>query len=205
MRVGEGITVVGAGSDPGSGSRVRCLLLAYTSYSIVTTPPKVDEKTSALLNRLLIDYRPVAQSQEAQTDAQKGIARLDLPIATGAEYFFRLSFHDGGERHISAQLIENRSAGTYFWYRPFELAEFRGSPEDLATEFCQELELLLTHETRIVQRKGWLFWHFRCEYLVGEKWKSLSSHLAFRRGRFKPPRIEGRERIYKSGPIVRDK
>jgi hypothetical protein len=72
------------------------------------------------------------------------------------------------------------------------LARRKGSDEDLVSDFCEELEVLLTHETRIVQRKGWLFWHFRCEYRAGENWKSVCSQSAFRAGRFKPPQISGR-------------
>jgi hypothetical protein len=82
------------------------------------------------------------------------------------------------------------------------MGEFRGSEDDLVNEFCEELEALLIHETRIVQRKGWLFWHFRCEYRTGEKWKGVCSHSAFRGGRFKPPPIKGTRRVYHSAPIA---
>ena len=102
-----------------------------------------------------------------QSEFRGIIARLDLPTPPDAEYFFRLWFYEGGERQIGARLIQDRSDDTYFWYRPLEMAEFRGSEDDLVSEFCEELKALLTHETRIVQRKGWLFWHFRCEYREG--------------------------------------
>ncbi|HYL67814.1 MAG TPA: hypothetical protein VEX69_01485 [Candidatus Limnocylindria bacterium] len=138
---------------------------------------------------------------EQQVYSRENIANLDLPIAPGAEYFFRLSFYEDGERQISAQLIEHSGDETYFWYRPLEMGEFRGSEDDLVCEFCEELEALLTHETRIVQRKGWVFWHFRCEYRTGEKWKSVCSHSAFR-GSFKPPHIDGKRRVYHSPPVA---
>jgi len=56
-----------------------------------------------------------------------------------------------GERQISAHLIQHRSDDTYFWYRTLEMGEFKSSEDDLVSEFCEELENLLTHETRIVQ------------------------------------------------------
>ncbi len=158
-------------------------------------PPRIDEKTLALLNRLLGDRNSVIHPIESQGDFHEK-TRIDLPTAPGAEYFFRLWFYEGGERQISAQLIQHRSDDTYFWYRPLEMGEFRGSEDDLVNEFCEELEALLTHETRIVQRKGWLFWHFRCEYRAGEKWKNVCSHSAFRGGGFKAPQINGRRRVY---------
>ena len=165
-------------------------------------PPEVDAKTSSLLNRLLGDRNPLIHPEEPTGDIREKIARLDLPAAPNAEYFFRLWFYEDGERQISAHLIQHRSDDTYFWYRPLEMGEFKSSEDDLVSEFCEELENLLTHETRIVQRKGWLFWHFRCEYRTEEKWKSVCSHSAFRGGRFKPPQIRGRKRVYHSAPIT---
>jgi len=163
---------------------------------------RIDDKTLVLLNRFLGDYVPDIQPVEPQGNSRENTTRFDLPTAPGAEYFFRVWFYEDGERQISAQLIQHRCDDTFFWYRPFEMAEFRGSEDDLASEFCMELESLLTHETRIVQRKGWLSWHFSCEYRAGEEWKSVCSHSAFRGGGFKPPHIEGRRRVYHSAPIA---
>ena len=162
----------------------------------------IDAKTASLLNRILGDsYRDI-HPEEAKGDIGERLAKLDLPTAPGAEYFFRVWFHEDGERQISAHLIQHRSDDTYFWYRSLEMAEFNGSKDDLLIEFCEELEALLTHETRIVQRKGWIFWHFRCDYRTEEKWKSVCGHSAFRGGRLKPPKIKGRKQIYHSAPIA---
>jgi hypothetical protein len=164
--------------------------------------PQIDDTTVALLNRLLVGRSPFDHSRDPQGEFREGITRVDLPAADDAEYFFRLAFHETGERYISAHLIERPNAANYFWYRPFELAEFRGSGADLAAEFCKEMELVLTHATRIVQRKGWLFWRFRCEYRNGQKWTNISSQMAFRGGRFSPPHIDGTMRIYCSAAIA---
>jgi hypothetical protein len=167
-----------------------------------TTPQELDDKTLGVLNRVFGDYNPMTHFVKPQGDSRKNIWRLDLPSAPGAEYFFSLWFFESGERQISAQLLDHGMDGTYFWYRPLEVAEFRGSENDLVSKFCEELEALLTHETRIVQRKGWLVWHFHCEYRKGEEWKDVYGHSAFRGGRFKPPHIKGRIRIYHSAPIT---
>src|SRR5712692_1800406 len=107
-------------------------------------PPKIDAKTSALLSRLLGDCNPVIHPEEPKGNFREKIARLDLPTAPGAEYFFRLWFYEDGERQISAQPIQHRSDDTYFWHRPLEMAEFRGCEDDMVSEFCDELETLLT-------------------------------------------------------------
>jgi hypothetical protein len=69
----------------------------------------------------------------------------------------------------------------------------------LEVKFGEVLEILLTHETHIIQRKGWLFWSFRCEYHERETWKLVYGHSALRW--FKSPQITGRSRVYFSGPI----
>jgi hypothetical protein len=176
--------------------------MTYTLYWSEAMTPKIDAKTAALLHRLLGDRNPIIQPAESRGNSREIIARLDLPAAPGAEYFFRFWFYEGGERQISARLLQDHSDDTYFWYRPLEMGEFGGSEDNLVSEFCEELEALLTHETRIVQKKGWLFWHFRCEYRVGEKWKNVCSHSAFRGGRFNPPHIKGKKRIYSSAPVA---
>src|SRR5579859_3415933 len=94
-------------------------------------PAITDEKTLALLSRLLGGLNPLLHPVEARGDFPEKITSIDLPAAPGAEYFFKVWFYEGGERQISAQLIQHRSDKTYFWYRALELAEFRGSEGDL--------------------------------------------------------------------------
>jgi hypothetical protein len=162
--------------------------------------PQIDDRTRRLLSFLLPDFNSVLQPVEGSKVAGPNIGRLDLPPAHGADYFFRLWF-SSDERQISAKLIENSDDTKYFWYRPFELAGFRDSMDDLVRTFCEDLEALTTHETRIIQRKGWLFWHFRCEYCISGNWKYLYRHSALR-GVFKPPQIKGRRRVYGSAALL---
>jgi hypothetical protein len=164
--------------------------------------PKIDDKTLGLLSLLLGDFNPAIQAVESSEGGAGNIGRFDLPLARDADYFFRIWFYGDSERQISARLIQSQSDDTYFWHRPFELAEFRGSGEYLINAFCEELKILLTSKTRIVQRNGWLFWHFRCEYCAGEEWKVIYRDSALRGSKFEPPQISGSRRVYQSEAIA---
>jgi hypothetical protein len=158
----------------------------------------IGDKTAALLRDLLPSFNPTIETSKPP-DSGGNVARLDLPTAPGSEYSFTLWFGDSGEREISATLTKCQNERPYFWYRPFELAEFRNNIEKLEAKFCDELMILLTHETRVIQRKGWLFWDFSCEYRQGETWKRVYGHSALRW--FKPPQIRGKSRVYFSAPV----
>lgn len=162
--------------------------------------PLIDDKTSAMLRGLNLSsvVRVVGQ-----LDGENGkVGLLQLPPAVGADYFFQLSFYQNGERQICAKLLGSGGAAEYFWYRPFELEAFGRNRQHLVDAFCEELKLLLTHATRIVQRKGWLFWRLRCDYWDGKHWKPVSGNSAFRGGKFHLPPIPGTTQIYQSRALV---
>jgi len=69
--------------------------------------------------------------------------------------------------------------------------------------FCEALEKLLTYETRIIQKNGWLNWHFKCEYKANDGWRRIGRYSALKLGGFKAPKIESRTRIYRSSALVR--
>jgi len=166
--------------------------------------PKLDDKTLGLISSLLPDFDPVIQVVESSLGGGKSFGRLDLPLARDADYFFEVWLYGDMERQISARLTQDVSDNSkYFWYRPFdELVEQPGSREDLISSFCDVLKTLLTFRTRIVQRKGWLFWHFRCEYCEADTWRAVYCHSAFRGGKFKAPQISGSKRVYQSDAIA---
>jgi hypothetical protein len=164
--------------------------------------PKLDAETSGLIGLLLPNFNPVVQAVESPLSRKESFGRLDLPPALGADYFFQVWLYGDVERQISARPTNVGGNSSYFWHRPFdELVEQPGSREDLINAFCTVLKKLLTHRTRIVQRKGWLFWHFRCEYYEGDAWKLIYRHSAFRGGA-KPPQISGSRRVYQSDAIA---
>lgn len=103
---------------------------------------------------------------------------------------------------IHAELTVPDSKVNCFWYRPFESAEFRNSTEAADSAFCQTLEILLTHESRIIQKNGWLNWHFKCEYKTAGGWKRIYRHSALKFGGFKAPPIDHKVRTYRSTALV---
>ena len=139
-------------------------------------PPMIDDTTVALLNRLLGGRSPVIPPVESRGDSQKNFIRLDLPAAASAQYSFRLWFYQDCDQEISAQPLQQNGDHDYFWYRPFELAVFGDSEGNLVKEFCSELEVLLTHETRIVQRKGLLFGIFAVNTLEEKNGKQFRAN-----------------------------
>ena len=155
-------------------------------------------KTLELLARLLPDFvvQPVTLRVQG-IDSRK----IDLPSAAGADYFFRLWIEP--EMQINAELTAPGSDVNYFWYRPFESAEFHDSLEALDAAFCAMLKKVLTHETRIIQESGWLNWHFKCEYKTADSWKRVYGYSALKLGGWKTPRIDGKTRIYHSAALVR--
>lgn len=162
----------------------------------------LDEKTAALLKKLLPDFAPAQHWRESRNSEGEEFAELDLPTPYAAEYFFRLTFYSGVERQISAVLTEPPGDYTYFWYLPYELSAFRFAGETLMRKFLEELEALLTHDTRIIQRCGRLFWHFRCEYRAAGHWEKFYQHSALKALKFAVPPIQGKEHIYRAARLA---
>ena len=156
------------------------------------------EKIVETLNRLLPDFvvQPVSEGDEQRS------TRIDLPTAVGAEYCFELWICP--EKQIGARLIEGGEGCNYFWYLPFEDADYHGSTEMLDQHFCDTVEKLLTHNTRIVCRSGWLSWQFRCDYESQGRWKKISCNSTLKIAGWKVPKLAGKRRIYQSPAIVRN-
>ena len=154
-------------------------------------------KTLELLSRLLPDFAPQPVTEQA---AGIRSTKIDLPPAAGADYFFQLLIEP--EMQISAERTVPGSEVNYFWYRPFESAEFRDSAEALEAAFCETLEKLLTHESRIIQKNGWLNWHFQCDHRTADGWKRIYRHSALKLGGWRVPQIDGRVRTWRSSALA---
>jgi hypothetical protein len=157
------------------------------------------KKIIETLNRLLPDFvvQPVAEG-----DGQSRSSRIDLPMAVGAEYVFELWIRP--EKQIGARLIEGGEDCNYFWYLPFEESDYRDSIEMLDQYFCDTVEKLLTHDTRIVYQSGWLSWQFRCDYESQGRWKRISYNSTLKVAGWKVPKLTGKRRIYLSPALVRN-
>ena len=163
------------------------------------------ELTSHLADPVVDFVRGLLPSVVVEADAkqQPGVSgqsyHIEMPPPAGADYCFTL-WLGSGEKQISARLL-NADKSSYFWYRPFEDAEFR-SAEQLDKAFLEAVEVIIRHNTRIEQKRGLFFNHFKCEYESASGWKRLYGHSALRW--IRAPRITGRQHIYQSPRLVRD-
>jgi hypothetical protein len=124
---------------------------------------------------------------------------IHLPTAAGAEYRFTL-WSGCGEKQISARLL-TADETAHFWYMPFEKAAFR-SAEQLNKTLLDALELIMRHNTRIEQKRGFLFEHFKCEYESASGWKRLDGVSCLRL--IPALKALGRKHVYQSPPLVPD-
>src|ERR1051326_4838079 len=95
----------------------------------------------------------VERDSRQETGVSTESYHIELPAPLGADYAFIL-WLGGSEKQISARLTSGERA--YFWYRPFEEAEFR-SAEELDKAYLEAVELIMHHSTRIEQKRGWFF------------------------------------------------
>src|SRR5205814_2220665 len=86
---------------------------------------------------------------------------IRLPFPASADYSFTLWLGDV-EKQISARLL-TADERTYFWYMPFEEPDYP-SAERLTEALLSTAESIIRHNTRIEQKRGLLFTHFKCEY-----------------------------------------
>jgi hypothetical protein len=159
----------------------------------------VDEPTIAALKRLLpnAEFEPIL---EPLSGSSEPVVSIELPAPVEAQYSFVLTFKP--EKQISARLLNTGPAERpYFWYMPFEDGTFRNSLE-LDKAFVETLGLLVTHKTRIVQKRGLINHSFRCDYQTVSGWKRVFGLSALRVGGFRPPRISGRQQVYFSPAIA---
>jgi hypothetical protein len=157
-------------------------------------------KPNPYLNNPVVDFvRDLLPSMVVEADARQepGISgqsyHIDLPPATGNDYCFTL-WLGSGEKQIAARLL-NADKSSYFWYRPFEDAEFR-SAERLDKAFREAVEVIMRHNTRIEQKRGLLFNHFKLNtnlqappsglshpwHIVVGKYLGITSRLTVSRG-----------------------
>jgi hypothetical protein len=159
----------------------------------------MDEKISAMLREVAPGTQWKVESKQISGGTMETI---ELPRPPEADYFFSLHLYPDGEKGISANLPDSNRE-IYFWFKTFELPDYKNEVDRLDHDFLKTVETLLTRETMILQKKG-LLWHtFRLAYRVGEEGRVLSSHAGFRLG-FAAPRIQGREHTYRSGPLGKD-
>jgi hypothetical protein len=159
--------------------------------------PYVDEATCILLNRLLPDFAIEPKQHILESTGQAVGLYLDLPAAPAADYHLRLWVSP--EIQISAELLGNVAANC-FWYMPFPSSAY-GNSEELQKSLDNTLESLISHETRITQKRGLLFHTFKCEFKSPTGWKRVHGHAMLRFTGRQPPQTAERKRVYRSPAI----
>jgi hypothetical protein len=159
----------------------------------------VDDVTIAALQTLLPEVAFQQISSPIPRSSESAVF-ISLPASSGADYSFKLWLLP--EKQIQAVLLADDSSEISFWYRPFEDADFNNSVDLRNKAFLETVELLISHETRIVQKVGLLFDSFRCEYKTAGGWHTVDSMGYFRMGNFNTPRIKGRRHIYYSAALA---
>lgn len=120
--------------------------------------------------------------------------RWDVPLNGASDYSISAILYDDGGLEIAAKLPEN--AGAYFWHSSIEVV--RGvSDQERLKKFSDALAAVLLNKSRVVQKRGLLFWSFSMEIFQDGKWTPLDGVSCLRWG-FAVPPIEGRVRVYES-------
>ena len=156
------------------------------------------EETVGMVRRYLPDLAVKPESRELKPGGTW--CWLALPAPLGADYSFRLHEYGNGDKQISAALLHGKAEGSHFWYRSFEVTGYKSQKDQLKADFLEAVRIIMTCETQIEQRRGWLFWDLSCNYLEGGAWKRLGS-MEILRGQVKLPEIQGDRAVYKSPPL----
>lgn len=127
---------------------------------------------------------------------------IRFPESAESDYHFEVSLDSEHQFfEICAVLSEARRRDfpdhDLFWYEPFEVIG-SDSPDQVMRQCLETLRLLVTHDTRICQRKGLLWWSFACERFHEGHWVPVYGHTAFRYSNFHPPQIKGKRQWYQA-------
>ena len=98
---------------------------------------------------------------------------------------------------IGARLIHSND-NEYFWHYPFEpYGSFSSEEKDIdSIEFIfEQLEILTTYKTRIIQKNNILSQTFICEIFKDNIWTAYYKHSALKTN-FVFPTIDGNRKIY---------
>lgn len=146
-----------------------------------------------LLNESIEVVRRYLPAFEPTIERCPGYLSFGLPIPEDAECRFFVYLYSEGEPQIAAEPVSREAS--FFWYYAFELPDF-DSPQHQATAFLAELDRVLTADTKIIERQGFLWLSYTCliarekDWCVfGTKPSLLAPRLHRRRREYRSPRI----------------
>ncbi len=124
---------------------------------------------------------------------------LDLPRPPGADYFFRLII--SGYEYTLAAVPADEPEAEMFWHQSFESlgAESLKAVEPTFRDFVLHI---ISHDSRITQRRGLLLYGFTCEIRRGDAWKRVGGRILALRRRFRAPRMQERTREYRAPALI---
>ena len=123
-----------------------------------------------------------------------------LPVPEGADYRFWCLLYDDGEPQIGAERLDI-DPDEYFWYRLFEDPDF-ASDDERSERFTEFLSEIVRFPSRILQRRGWLFWHFDIELEKSGVWRRVHGHACMKFGGSQVPNRDRRKSVYRSPALV---
>ncbi len=128
-----------------------------------------------------------------------GCVFLDLPRPPSADYFFRLTLSDAD--YSLAAVPAGGPEAEIFWHQSFERlgADSLDAVEPVFREFVRDI---ISHDSRVTQRRGLLFHRFTCEVLRGHAWERVGGRILALRTSYRVPRIDGRTRVYRAPALV---
>ena len=123
-----------------------------------------------------------------------------FPSKPDSDYRFILYLYEEGNLSIGAELINN-SSNYYFWSRLIEQYSKR-TVEEMQSEAIDVLGKILRYDTKIVQKKGWLFWHFSCQYEVNGHFESVGGNSTLKFPSVKVPNPGLSKKVYHSKALL---
>ncbi len=131
--------------------------------------------------------------------AEAGCVVLRLPAAPGADYSFRLQFYEH-EYTVVATPTDDPDAGL-FWHQSIERMG-AVSMEPVEQAFREFVFDLISHESRILHRRGMFFHRFICEVLRTAGWERVGGRILALRTRYRVPPMLGHAREYRAPALV---
>ncbi len=116
------------------------------------------------------------------------------------DYKFECYFYpDGKDFNINAVLLKE-SQKHNFWDYPFELYDY-DTKQEMFNDVYKAIEKILKYKSKIIVKKGILFYSMRCMIFMRNKWHHFYKMGIFKFGGFKLPKIKGRIKEYYSNPM----
>jgi len=151
------------------------------------------------IDSLINQLRPFSERIERQPRGDDSFWVVTFPAAANADYRFCAYIYEDGEAGISA-VRAGAKDNEYFWSVTFESPDF-DSIEEIGQYLVDTVSRLLSHDTRIVQSVGLINVGFDCAYSDNDGWHSVGGSAALRASNFVFPKIDGKEKEYRSSAI----